>query len=380
MFNKNMIYQCSNVDISGGGGIETYVASLLNYRLPDMSDRLITSLKDVDLSQFKLLHIHNQALLVELRGECSLKCPSIYTLHNHSSYCPSGTKYLKVRGVCCDRNMSTLACTWGHLVDSCGSRRPQNIIRNLQDSHRELETLKKLRIPVIANSDYVRGQLIKNGLSPEQSVTVRYGISIPKITTEPLSFETHKNQRILFAGRIVPDKGLDWLLKAFTQTDQRIQLDIAGDGWERPRMEKLAARLGVSDRVTWYGWCSPEKLDKLYQQCFALVFPSVWPEPAGLVTIEAYAHYRPVIASAVGGIPEHVRDGETGFLVPSNDVKKLAIAITNLSKDYQKSRLMGEQGYAWFIEEFTITTHLKRLKEIYENTITNFHAQDKTFK
>jgi glycosyltransferase involved in cell wall biosynthesis len=59
-------------------------------------------------------------------------------------------------------------------------------------------------------------------------------------------------------------------------------------------------------------------------------------EPAGLITLEAYARYRPVIASAVGGIPEHLRDGETGILVPINDIKQLAAAITELSTSYEK--------------------------------------------
>lgn len=367
MSDSKMIQHCCCVDL-GSGGLKNYVASVLGYRLLDVSDRVITSLENIDQSQFKLLHVHEGKLLGELRGEC----PAIYTLHVHSSYCPSGSKYLAAPGVCCDRKVSYLACTWGHLVDGCGSRRPQNIIRNLQNSHWELETLKKLKIPVIANSDYVRGQLIKNGLPPEQTVTLRCGTSMPKTATEPLTIETHQNQRILFAGRIVPEKGLEWLVKALAKTD-RLQLDIAGEGWAQPRIEKLANQLGLSNRVTWHGWCNREKLDVLYQQCFAVVFPSVWPEPAGLITLEASARYRPVIASAVGGIPEHMCDGETGILVPPNDIKKLAAAITELATNYQKSRSMGERGHAWFLKEFTMDTHVKRLQKIYEKTIVNFH-------
>lgn len=373
MSDKKMIYHLSSFDgISvGGGGIKTYVESLLNSRLPGVSNHVITSLSGIDQSKINLLHVHEAALLKQLRGES----PSIYTLHNHSAYCPSGTKYLAARRTGCDRTMSSWKCTWGHVVDGCGSRRPQNIIQNLQRSQWELETLKKLKIPVIAISDYMRGQLIKNGLPAQQIVTLRPGISMPKTATKPLTIKTHQNQRILFAGRIVPDKGLDWLLNALAQTERQIHLDIAGDGWDRPRMEKLANLLGLNNRVTWHGWCDREKLDVLYQQCFALIFPSVWPEPAGLVTLEAYVHHRPVIASSVGGIPEHVRDGETGILVPTNDVNKLAAAITALVRDYQKARRMGEQGYRWYLEEFTIDIHIQRLHKIYEKAIADFHAQ-----
>jgi glycosyltransferase involved in cell wall biosynthesis len=369
--NKNKtIYHCSAVDIDGGGGIETYLSSLLRFKPSDVSDRVLTSLKDLDQSQFKLLHLHGSELLGEVRGEC----PALYTVHNHSPYCPSGNKYLASSGVSCDRRMSYLGCTWGHLVDGCGSRRPQNIVTNLQRSHWELETLKKLKIPVIANSDYVREQLIMHGLSPQQTVTLRCGVAIPKSITKPLTLKNHQNQRILFVGRITPNKGLEWLLKSLTFVNRQIQLDIAGEGWDRPRMEKLAQQLGVSDQVTWHSWCAPEKLDSLYEQCFAVIFPSLWHEPAGLVTLEAYAHYRPVIASAVGGIPEHICSGETGILVRAHDVKQLAIAISELAQDYLKTRSMGEKGYALYVKDFTIKLHIQRLQEIYAQCIAQFHS------
>jgi glycosyltransferase involved in cell wall biosynthesis len=370
-YENKMIHHCSTVDIRAGGGIETYLSSLLQSRFPDVSDCVLTSLKDLDQSQFKLLHVHGQPLLGELKGEC----PTIYTLHNHSAYCPSGTKYLAMSGARCERNMSYLGCAWGHLVDGCGSRKPQNIISNLKGSRYEFDTLKKLKIPIIAISEYVRAQLIRNEISPEQILTLRHGIPIPKTIHESITKEIHQNQRILFVGRIVPEKGLDWLFKALKKVDPRIHLEIAGEGWAQSRLEKLSKQLGVSDRITWHGWCEREKLEALYQQCFALVFPSVWPEPAGLITLEAYARYRPVIASSVGGIPEYVRHGETGILVAANDTKELSAAITNLSSSYQKSRSMGERGHAWVLQEFTLDRHVERLQKIYHRTIKYFHQQ-----
>ena len=351
-----------------GGGVDTYVKSLLQSQPPNVSPQVITSLKNIDQTQFKLLHVQEQQLVWDITGEC----PVVYTLHNHSPYCPSGSKYLGMSGSCCDRPMSTLGCTWGHLVDGCGSRRPENIIQNFQRSYRELETLKKLRIPVIANSDYVRGQLIRHGLPPEQTVTLHCAIPIPKTSTEPLTLETHQNSRLLFAGRIVPEKGLEWLLKALTQVERRVHLDVAGEGWDQPRMERLAKKLGVSDRVTWHGWCDRKKMDALYRQCYAMVFPSLWHEPAGLVTLEAYARHRPVIASSLGGIPEYVLDGKTGILIPANDIKNLAAANNELAENYHKARRFGEEGYILLLERFTIENHIKDLQVMYEKTIANF--------
>lgn len=370
MDNKKLIHLCACSDISAGGGFETYVSSLANYGIPGVSERMITSLEGVDQSQFKLLHVQEEMILREIAGEC----PSLFTAHNHNAYCPSGTKYLPDSRVLCERSMSVLGCTWGHLVNGCGSRRPQNIIDNVSKSYRLLGKLKELRIPVIANSDYVRQQLISNGLPAEQAVTLRCGTPTPASATAPVTQATHQNQRILFAGRIVPDKGLEWLVKSLAQTSS-VHLDIAGEGWDRSRIAALVDRLGLNDRVTWHGWCNHQKIDSLYQECFAVVFPSVWPEPAGLITLEAYARYRPVIASNVGGIPEHLHDGETGILVPVNDIKKLADAITELSLNYQKTRYLGERGHALFLKEFTMDVHVSNLQQIYEQTIEDFHNQ-----
>jgi hypothetical protein len=85
-----MIYHCTNTNMKGGGGIETYVASLALSQIPGVSDRVLQSIKGEDQTQFELLHIHDPEFLADLREEC----PAIFTLHNHSTYCPSGTKYL----------------------------------------------------------------------------------------------------------------------------------------------------------------------------------------------------------------------------------------------------------------------------------------------
>jgi glycosyltransferase involved in cell wall biosynthesis len=85
--------------------------------------------------------------------------------------------------------------------------------------------------------------------------------------------------------------------------------------------------------------------------------------------LEAYAHYRPIIASSVGGIPEYIRDGETGILVEPNNSQALANAITCLGSDFNESRNMGKMGHDWLQEEFSMDTHIKHLQRIYEKAV-----------
>jgi len=365
---QQKIYQCSAANIKGGGGLETYIASLVNSEILGVSNHHINSFQNLDQGQCKLLHLHDPEFLAELRGEC----PAIFTLHNHCSYCPSGTKYLANRQQKCDRNMHLLGCTWGHLVDGCGSRRPEKIWQNWRSSYDFLSNAKKINIPIIANSNYVRKQIINNGLSPHRVITLHCGVKQPKYPTTSLTKEIHQNQRILFVGRIVPDKGIEWLLKALAKTNPNIHLDIAGEGWIKSKMEQLAKKIGLNRRITWHGWCNKDKLETLYQQCLAVVFPSLWPEPAGLVTLEAYAHYRPIIASSIGGIPEYVQNSKTGILIPPNHIQNLADAINELATNYHKSRLMGEEGQQWFQQEFSLGLHIHKLEKIYSQTIAEF--------
>jgi glycosyltransferase involved in cell wall biosynthesis len=369
---KKLIYQCyPNLPEHDDGGMATYVHSILNYRSPNISQQVLSSLKHLNQSQFYLLHIHGTPLLQELQGTC----PIVYTLHNHSSYCPSGTKYLAKHKKICERNMTFFGCTYGHLIDKCGSRRPKTILNNLQSSFNEFEILSSLKILVLTASNYVRTQLISNGFHPERIIALNLGVQLSAEPRKPLTSEVHERQKILFVGRITPEKGLDWLLSALQFTAKGIHLDIAGEGWARPQLEKLAKYLGLENRITWHGWCSREKLDILYQQCFAVTFTSVWPEPSGLVTLESYAHKRAIIASSAGGISEYVNHGETGLLVKPNDTQALAKGIADLASNFDKCRTFGEKGYMRLIKDFSMDKHIEQLQEVYNQAIKIFQEK-----
>ena len=373
MILQNKIYHCSANIAIAGGGVKTYVNGLYASMPDTFGADIIANPLDYDQSHFKLLHIHETSALEQVNNQC----PVVFTAHNHDAYCASGTKYLSASKSSCDRALSIWECTWGHLVDGCGSRRPDRIIKNWQRASKEFKALKKFGVLTIANSDYVRSQLItNNGLPESQVITLRCGIANPTSDHFPLEKSVHEQKRIFFAGRIVPDKGLDWLLRTMPMLDPHIQLDIAGEGWAMPQVRQLAEDLQLSDRLTWHGWCQGEKLENLYRQCFAVIFPSVWPEPAGLVTLEAYARFRPIIASATGGIPEHIQDGKTGILVEPNNVQQLATAIADLADDFDKSRRIGIAGNELFHEEFTLEIHAQRLRKIYDLAIAKFHQKN----
>jgi glycosyltransferase involved in cell wall biosynthesis len=128
---------------------------------------------------------------------------------------------------------------------------------------------------------------------------------------------------------------------------------IAGDGPQMPLLQSLAKELGIEDRVFFLGWQSRLQLMKCYQQANLFLFPSRH-EGMPNALLEAMASGLPVVASCVAGNEELVMDGETGYLVPSEDVEALQMALKKLLLDPARREQMGmasrervEANYSW---------------------------------
>jgi glycosyltransferase involved in cell wall biosynthesis len=155
---------------------------------------------------------------------------------------------------------------------------------------------------------------------------------------------------LLFVGRLVERKGAEFAVRAvdrLVRQGREVSLTVAGDGPERGRLERLASELAVADRVRFVGTRPPAEIAELYRRCGALVMPAVtdWKgeqEGFGMVLVEAMQAGAPVIATRSGGIPDVVRDGVTGLLVPERDVSALASAITRLHDDPALARTLAD--------------------------------------
>ena len=141
---------------------------------------------------------------------------------------------------------------------------------------------------------------------------------------------------ILFAGRLIPEKGPDDVIAAVAQArDPRVHGVICGDGPMREALQALAMRRKVADRIHFEGWVDPAGIACRMQACDALLFPSKtspdgWVEAQGVVAVEAMRAGLPVFAARSGGIPNVVEDGATGWLFAESDVAAMARLIDAL--------------------------------------------------
>ena len=235
---------------------------------------------------------------------------------------------------------------------------------------------------VVAISSHTRNEVNKIVPGTEAEI-IPYGSPVPEMKDlMPLSTDSSRTRRILFVGRIVERKGVEYLVKSLKHVDcpYRVELDIVGTdqgGGEIARLKKLAAENDLTDRVIFHGLVDDETLRRCYAECDISVLPAIVDskgdtEGLGVVLIEALTYRKPVIASGVGGIVDIVKDEQTGILVPEKDPVALGKAISRLLTDNELSLRLAEQGYEFVREYFGWETISRKWVDYYERILEPF--------
>ncbi|WP_086842523.1 glycosyltransferase [Amycolatopsis kentuckyensis] len=146
---------------------------------------------------------------------------------------------------------------------------------------------------------------------------------------------------VLFVGRLDAEKNVQELLEAAVALPPDVRVELVGDGSERGRLEALAARLGLADRVTFRGFVPDADLVRAYRRCTVFCMPGT-AELQSLVTMEAMAAGKPVVAADAMALPHLVRPGRNGWLYPPGDVAELAARLTAVLADTPARTAMGQ--------------------------------------
>lgn len=179
---------------------------------------------------------------------------------------------------------------------------------------------------------------------------------------------------VTFAGQVREHKGVDILIKAAASIpDPRVRFLIVGDTRDKARFpdsytpESIAADIAHDPRIRYVGYRAD--IQNIYHSSDIIVMPSRWDEPFGLVNIEAGASRRPIVAAAVGGIPEIVVHGETGYLFERGNVEEFARCVNHLVADQALRERMGSAGRTHVERNFT-TKPVRDLEALYERVLT----------
>lgn len=281
--------------------------------------------------------------------------PLVMTAHDLKLACPA-YKMLRDGRICED-------CKGGHVY---------NVLRHrcIKDSvalsglvlvetvlHRALGLYRDKIDRLVVPSRFYLDKLAEWGWPREMMVHIPNFVNVGDYAPE-----WDEGDYFVFAGRLSSEKGIATLIRAAALGGHRLML--AGTGPQEEELRRLAAATGAD--VTFCGYLSGEALHALIGRSRALVLPSEWYENAPISVLEAYALGRPVIGASIGGIPEMIREGETGMLSASGDAQSLADALAAMAAKGTGGRAaMGRAGRAWVAAEFSAAAYRRRMLDLY---------------
>ncbi|HEV3322972.1 MAG TPA: glycosyltransferase [Solirubrobacteraceae bacterium] len=324
-----------------------------------------------------VVHLH-QLDDPDMVAALQCKAPVVVSAHGYTA-CTAGVHYFRPGQECarphgpgCIPNLALRGCA--HV------RNPQPLPASYRQTTGALAALRGADLAV-AYSNAVERHLEVNGVTRRAVIPLFVTLSPlpprgPHLTQGPHEphppYELHDPQnrandrtarRVVFAGRVVKPKGLDVLIRAMRAVDA--ELAVCGDGIQLAAMRRLAQRVGMEQRVHFRGWLNPDQLARELADASIVAIPSLWPEPFGLVGIEALAAGRPVVASLTGGIPDWLQDGVTGVGVRPGDVQGLAQALDALLADPERQQAIGVAGREMVTARFSPERHVEALLEAY---------------
>jgi glycosyltransferase involved in cell wall biosynthesis len=310
-----------SLDEAPDAGVVREIAGLPRFSVSrDGTDRTLEALRrwspDVCFS-------HNMSDLAVDRGLLAV-APVVKFMHGYFGTCISGMKTFGLPvAQPCSRTFG-LPCIALYFPRRCGRLSLPALVHDYRWATEQRDLFDSYRAIVVA-SEHMRREYVRNGADSRKIHTT------PLFSSRPASSDGVTGARtasVAFMGRMTTLKGGDVLIRAVAQASSRlavpIELIMVGDGPQRAEWERLASRLNV--RSTFPGWKSGEERWEWVRRSSLLAMPSVWPEPFGLVGLEAAALGIPVMAFDVGGVREWLTPGENGYLVPACPPSASALA------------------------------------------------------
>lgn len=351
-------------DIAGGLGARDLPQALLhtdrNPRQNYLGAFADSGTDDALIERFRpdVLLIHKLEDAARL-ARLAARVPAVRMVHDHDLVCLRRHKYFPLGNRVCDRPAGH-AC-WSHLcfVQRGHGRLPVTV-KGLGGIRAGIAAHAGVR-RFIVGSRWMRDELRMNGLP---SARIRIVPPVPQALGRCEQQPPSQLPEVLYVGQVIRGKGVDLLLQALEEVPGHWHATIVGTGNHLAACKALAAKLDVAHRVTFAGWVDHAALDAYYARAAVSVVPSRWPEPFGMVGIEAMARGRPVVAFAVGGIPDWLEHGVTGLLAREADTGALAEYLSRLLADPELAALLGARAATRVRERYRPERCLDQLTQV----------------
>lgn len=287
---------------------------------------------------------------------------TVRMVHDHDLCCPRRHKYYAWNGRICDRRAALRCYGCAAFLVRDRSRRTGFRYESIGSKRKEMRRNRAFD-RLLVGSRFMRDELLQNGFTEE-----RVAILPPVVRMEsPPWVPVPEAPNLLFVGQLIRGKGVDLLLQALAQLSTEFVAKIVGTGNAECNLRTLCTQLGLDERVEFCGWVPNEELGSLYETAKIAVVPSRWPEPFGMVGLEAMRHGRAVAAFGVGGIPDWLETGVTGLSVDEQDVAGLSRALQRLLTEPDLAATLGENARKRVSERFSFERYMDKLESHLHN-------------
>jgi glycosyltransferase involved in cell wall biosynthesis len=288
--------------------------------------------------------------------------PAVLFAHGYYGTCATGEKVWRFPSRrACTRALSS-ACLALNYARGCGARSPLALAAEYRRQARRRALLPRYRAVVVASA-HMREELVRNGAAAGATVLdPLWPTGIAPAPSPPAPRE--RTGRLAFLGRLTALKGASAAIRAVELAARalgaRPRLLVGGDGPERARVARLARR---HRDVELLGWVDGERRRALLAGADALVVPSLWPEPFGLVGLEAASVGTPAVAFDTGGVREWLVPGVTGELARAGSVRSLADAVVRCVGDAAHHQRLRAAAWERSLA-FTADRHARALEDV----------------
>lgn len=290
---------------------------------------------------------------------CVQRAPTLLAVHDHRLDCPVGTRYWAGWNRACTVTPG-VKCLAYNVVAHCGSLKANATLKPYRSWRRARASSGDARLQVF--SDAMAGALELAGVDRARVGVTHY--PVPPAVDAVAPTDDDRRLVVLASGRLTREKGFRQLIESMEFVTTPVHLVIAGSGHDRGWLERRARIVGRRHRITFTGWLDARRLAGWRARASIAVVPSMWPEPFGIVGLEAMAAGLPVVAFDSGGIGEWLSDGVTGTLIPAGDIPAFGAALTAMVEDEQMRTSMGRAAAAR-ADAFSMANHLDRLMTLY---------------
>ena len=304
-----------------------------------------------------IVHCHNiyHQLTPSIIGAAKkLGVPVVLTLHDYKPVCPTYNRLQQGEpcSKCLEDDFTQVLrnkCAGGSLGKSTVLF-VEAIVQRLMRNYEKVDAF-------IAPSQFMQQSIARR--LPENRIKQLYnGIDVNSVKSSGKD-----DGYVLYIGRLVPEKGVETLLKAHANSNQSWQLKVAGTG---PLLDVLKAQ--YNPRI-FVGYLAGDALKSLIEKAAVVAVPSEWYENCPMSVLEAMAYGKPVVGSHMGGIPELVKDGKTGLLYTAGNVNELTVVLDRLMSSSTLRQEMGTAGRLRVTQFFSLDSHNKGLIDIYRNVL-----------